>query len=384
MEPKDLDTHLGNRPAQLREAKKKGVKIVGFFPGNYVPEEIIYASGALPICLSDAGGPEAADAASSKVPSIICPFARAQIGESLLKTNPYYSMIDMLVAPITCEHLKKAAEIWEYQADIEIFKLGVPHQYDVDFGLEYYTDRLGALKDRLQARTGNQVTDKKLGEAIDLYNRMRTLLREISLLRRNSNPPISSSEFVKLNHASLYADPVSMVETLEAVCKEVQHRQRVTNLNAPRLLLLGPNVAYGDYKVLGLVEAAGAEIVAEELCEGMRYCWQGIENKGDLLQSLAIGYLKDRVPCAFMGGSARRRLDFVLKLIEDFDVSGLIWYELLYCETYDAESYFFSQKMAERNIPMLILESDYSPADTGQLKTRIEAFIETVKGGMGE
>lgn len=384
MKLKDLDSHLEKRPAQLREAKKKGIKVVGFFPGNYVPEEMIYASGAVPICLSDAGGPEAADAASSKVPSIICPFARAQIGERLLKTNPYYTMVDLLVAPITCEHLKKAAEMWEYQGDIEIFKLGVPHQYNVDFGLEYYTDRLGALKERLQAHTGNQVTDKKLGEAIDLYNRMRELLRNISLLRRNEQPKISSSEFVKLNHASLYADPTTMVETLEAVYKEGQHKQRARNLNAPRVLLLGPNVAYGDYKVLGLVEAAGAEIVAEEICEGMRYYWQGIENKGDLLQALARGYLRDRLPCAFMGGSAKKRLDFALKLIEDFDVSGVIWYELLYCETYDTESYFFSQKMAERNIPMLILESDYSPADTGQLKTRIEAFIETVKGGMGE
>jgi benzoyl-CoA reductase/2-hydroxyglutaryl-CoA dehydratase subunit BcrC/BadD/HgdB len=141
-------------------------------------------------------------------------------------------------------------------------------------------------------------------------------------------------------------------------------------------------VACGDYKVLELVEAAGGEIVAEELCEGMRYYWQDIENKSDLLQSLATGYLRDRLPCAFIRNSAKKRFDFTLKLIEDFDVSGVIWYELLYCETYDSESYFFSQKMAERNIPMLILESDYGSADTGQLKTRIEAFIEIVKGGM--
>jgi benzoyl-CoA reductase/2-hydroxyglutaryl-CoA dehydratase subunit BcrC/BadD/HgdB len=111
MERKDLNTHLENRPAQLREAKKKGVKIVGFFPGNYVPEEIIYASGAAPICLAHGGSSEASDAALAEVPDIICPFVRAQIGERLLKTKPYHSMIDMLVAPITYQHLKKAAEI---------------------------------------------------------------------------------------------------------------------------------------------------------------------------------------------------------------------------------------------------------------------------------
>jgi benzoyl-CoA reductase/2-hydroxyglutaryl-CoA dehydratase subunit BcrC/BadD/HgdB len=88
------------------------------------------------------------------------------------------------------------------------------------------------------------------------------------------------------------------------------------------------------------------------------------------------------VPCAFMRYSAKKRLDFALQLIEDFDVSGVIWYQLLCCETYDSESYYFAEKMKEENIPKLILESDYSTTDTGQMKTRIEAFIEILKGGV--
>lgn len=102
MERKDLDTHLKNRPVQLKEAKRKGVKIIGFFPGNYVPEEIIYASGAVPICLAHGGGTEAIDASLAQLLTIMFPFSRAQVGESLLRTNPYYSMVDMLVAPIIC------------------------------------------------------------------------------------------------------------------------------------------------------------------------------------------------------------------------------------------------------------------------------------------
>ena len=137
MNDQHLAAHLRDRPARLKEAKKKGVKIIGYFPGNYVPEEIIYASGAIPICLIDGGNPHPADTALSVVPHIICPFARAQVGERVLKRNPYYSMLDMLVAPITCQHLKKVAEIWEYFGDIEIFKLGIPHHYDGDFELEY-------------------------------------------------------------------------------------------------------------------------------------------------------------------------------------------------------------------------------------------------------
>jgi benzoyl-CoA reductase/2-hydroxyglutaryl-CoA dehydratase subunit BcrC/BadD/HgdB len=377
----DLDTHLRNRPAALKEAKEKGVKIIGYFPGNYVPEEIIYASGAIPICLTDGGNSHPAETALSVVPHIICPFARAQLGEKLLKTNPYYDMIDMLVAPITCQHLKKVAEVWEYQEDIKIFKLGIPHQYDGDFELEYFTDRLKALKERLEAFTGNEITNKTISEAIRLYNRMRELFKKISLMRRSPSPPISVLDFVKLNHASFYADPVFMVDALDSLHKGLEESQPTDKSTKPRLLLVGPNLANGDYEILKLIEAAGGEVVAEELCEGMRYYWHSIENNGDPFQSLAKGYLMDRVPCAFMRSSAKKRLDFTLKLIADFRASGMIWYELQCCEAYDQESYYFSKKMNERNIPMLIVESNYDVSDAGPLRNRIDAFIELVKGG---
>ena len=382
MQEERLAIHLKERPSQLLEAKNKGVKIIGYFPGNYVPEELIYASGAVPLCLINGGDSKPAEMALSVVPQVICPFARAQVGERLLGKNPYYSMIDMLVAPITCQHLKKVAEVWEYNGDLEIFKLGIPHQHNNDFELEYFNDRLKALKDRLQAFTGNEITDEKISEAIELYNKMRELLKNISLLRRTSPSLLSGLDFVKLNHASLYADPVFMVDFLDSVYHELKDKQQVTETDAPRILLIGPSIGYGDYEVLQLVKAAGGDIVIEEICEGVRYYWNKVESKGDLIESLAREYLVDRVPCAFMRYSTRKRLDFALKLIKDFAVSGVIWYELLCCETYDAESYFFSQELGDRNIPMLILESDYSAANTGQFRTRIEAFIEILRGVM--
>jgi benzoyl-CoA reductase/2-hydroxyglutaryl-CoA dehydratase subunit BcrC/BadD/HgdB len=375
-----LAAHLSDRPAELKKAKENGVKIVGYFPGNYVPEEMIHASGAIPLCLMHGGNPRAADVALSVVPQIICPFARSQIGERLLKKNPYYNMIDMLVAPITCQHLKKVAEIWEYHRELDIFKLGIPQQYGNAFEVEYHTDRLKALRDRLQAFTGNKITDESLSNSIELYNRMRGLLRKISFIRRTSPSLLSALDFVKLNHACCYADPAFVVKVLDSIYQELKHMQPTAENNAPRILLLGPNIGYGDYTVLELVQAAGGEIVIEEICEGVKYYWHDVENKGDLFHSLTKAYLVDRVPCAFMRNSAKKRLDFALKLIKDFNVSGVIWYELLCCETYDAEAYLFAQRMEENNIPMLVLESDYTTAATGQLKTRIEAFIEILKG----
>ena len=384
METEILDKHLDNRPTQLMEAKEKGVKVVGYFPGNYVPEELIYASGGIPLCLVHGGNLQSADAALAVVPQVICPFARAQIGERLLQRNPYYRMIDMLIAPVTCQHLRKVAEIWEYRNELEIFKLGIPQQYGNDFEVEYYKNRLTALKDRLQALTKTEITDEKLSDAIQLYNRIRELLRKINLTRQTDPPVLKALDFIKLNHASYYADPEFMVEVLESVYREIKDKQPAAKAktNDPRILLLGPNIGYGDYTVLEMVQSAGGEIVIEEICEGVRYYWNDINDQGDLFQALTKGYLIDRLPCAFMRNSAKKRLDFTMKLIKDFDVSGVIWYELLCCETYDSEAYYFAEKLGELNIPFLILESDYSTAVTGQLKTRITAFIEILKGVM--
>ncbi len=82
-----------------------------------------------------------------------------------------------------------------------------------------------------------------------------------------------------------------------------------------------------------------------------------------------------------MRSATRKRLGFVVDIIQEYHVSAIIWYQLLCCETYDQESYFFYREMRERGVPMLVVESGYDALDTGALKTRLEAFIELVKGG---
>jgi benzoyl-CoA reductase/2-hydroxyglutaryl-CoA dehydratase subunit BcrC/BadD/HgdB len=372
--------HMERRPATLSEARKMGQKVVGYLPGGYVPEELIYAAGAIPVCLCEGGSYHSAELALSRVPNVICPFARGQIGEMMKKSNPYYGLVDLVVVPVTCQHLKKVAEIWEYQGELPVVKLGVPHQQG-DLELEYFTDRLKVLGKRLENLTGEEITDERLSAAIGLYDRMRNLLREIGLLRRSPHPPLSAAEFVRLNHWSLYADPEFAVEELERLHLHLKAEKGSEAPGKPRFLLLGPNLSHGDSGILDLIEAAGGQVVAEEFFEGLRYCWQQAGSNGAPLDALARFYLRKEIPPAFTRSSARKRLDFVLRLIEEFRVDGVVWYELLCCETYDQESYFFFTELEKRGIPMLIVESDYTPLETGQLKTRLGAFIELIQGG---
>ena len=375
-----LSANLVDRPAELKKLKDKGEKVIGFFPGDYVPDELIFAAGAVPICLVHGGNPSVVDASTSVTSRFLCPFARAQMGEEVLKEQPFYSLIDMLISPITCQHLRRAGDVWEYYSGIEVFRLGVPYKYDSERGLAYYLNMLRLLRSRLEQVTGNTITDEKLRDAIAVYNRMRGLLKDIGETRKAAKPPISTLDFIKLNHASFYLDPTLMNNILANVVKTLKSSEaRDANGDRPRLLLTGPSVAYGDYKILELVEDCGGDIVVEELLEGVRYYRENVAIEEDPLRALAIKYLRNRVPPAFMRLATRKRFDFITKLASEFRVNGIIWYQLLYCDTYDIESYFFEKNLEGTGLPMLKLESDYTIQDRGPLKTRIEALLESIR-----
>ena len=374
------DSLMEARLRTLAEARAAGRKVVGYLPGGYVPDELIYASGAIPLCLIHGGEARSAEEALSLVPNVICPFARAQIGETLLRENPFYTSLDLVVVPTTCQHFKQVGDVWEHQGMVDVFKLGVPYDCQDDYEVEYYRGRLSELKKTLEHLTGNSITDDKLTEAIDVYNRLRRLLKTLSLARRDQQPAISALDFVRLNHFSMYADPVMMGDALEALCSSTP---AVPPLPAkrPRVMLAGPALGFGDYDIINLITEAGADVVIEEIFEGIRDYRHVVDGSGDPLGRLAWSYLHDKKPAAFVRGATRKKIDFVLDLIKEFDVHGVLWYQLLCCELYDEESYLFEKVLRERGIPMLVVESDYHNLAVGPVKTRLEAFVEILQGG---
>jgi len=376
---KMLQDRVEQRARELAELKAAGRKVVGYLPGSYVPEEIICAAGAIPVGLGPAGDPVPVEASSALIPRVFCPFVRAQLGETVLARDIFYGLVDMIVTPVACQHLKKLAEIWEYRSDFPMIKLGVPLANTGEPGLQYYRDQLAKLIERLEALTGYEITEARLCSAIDTYNNLRRAFRRLAALRQRECPPVDCMTFLRLQHASLYLDPVELTQIVHRLCDEVESTAKAAT-QGPRLLLMGPNLCPGDYKIPVLVENAGGMIVAEFIDEGVRNFWKEIRADTDPLAALASGYLRDRVPCAFMVESARARLQFALGLIQDFSISGVIWYELVGCETYDSESFWFSEELRNRGIPVLILESEFGDSDWATLKTRVDAFIEILRG----
>ncbi len=373
-----LSAHLKTRLVDLMNAKKEGRRIIGYLPGGYMPDELILAAGAIPVCLARGGDHTAVENSSAYISRWIDTFCRAQIGYGLSGDDPYYNIIDLLAIPITDNNIRAVSDVLDYNTDLEIFPFGVPHKKE-DATYKYYLHGIQRVKSYLEEITENGIDEQALKEAITLCNRERELLKGISLLRTSQNPPISSRDFIALCHGSLLADKEFMVDTLESVYNTLKESPSDV-LQGPRVLLTGSTLASGDSRIINLIEDSGGMVVMEEFDEGLRPYWNKVSTIGDSMEALAQGYFMERVSPAWFR-PARDRRDFLLSLCRDFQVDGIIWYHLMYRDAHKAESYIFQELLKQTNgLPMLVLESDYDPSEIGPMQTRVETFIHTIGG----
>ncbi len=342
-----------------------------------MPEELVLACGGIPLCLVSGGDHSAVELAGAYICRWIDPFYRAQIGYAVSGDDPYYNLIDLLVVPVTDNHVRAMMDVIDYHSPVEIFPYGIPHTKE-EIAFTYYLHGLRRLKEKLEDITGAIITETRLRQAIDLCNRERQLLKDISLMRKSDQIPLSGREFVALNHASFVGDKLEVVKVLEAIYEELKIQQNAAEKN-PRVLLTGSTLAIGDNKIIDLIEEAGGVIAIEEFAEGIRPYWEMVKPEGDLIEDLADCYFRRRIPPAWFR-PGRERFDFLIQLAKDYRVSGVIWYELLYRESYKTESYYFPTILKKRTgLPMLTLESEYDTNEVGTLRTRIETFIEMIR-----
>jgi len=375
---KELAQVSSARPEQLNRQKKKGTRIIGY-TGRFIPEELIYACGGLPYLLCRGGEPEPPEAVLPYVLRYLSPFARAQIGYHLLGIDPVVPTLDLILAQCVDCSTARLADLFEY-FKIPTERVGVPTDWKKEISLRYYSRAIDRSVEKLEIITGDRLSDESLRKSTNSINRIRSQLRRISFLRKGQSPPIGGYDFIRLNHFSFYCDPDYFADKLDDLYEDLKNSERCFSERAPRILLAGHVVAVGDYVVLKLIEESGGVVVFEFLDEGIRqYLWE-VSTEGDLMENLVRTYYLDGMPPSVFQPAWRERIDFLKRLLKDFEVEGVIWYQLSFEEIYSLEYSILSKAMEEMGIPLLKLESSYEYAREamGPLTTRIESFIESI------
>ncbi|MDY6880984.1 MAG: 2-hydroxyacyl-CoA dehydratase family protein [Desulfatiglans sp.] len=372
----NLKELLRGRIRKIEEAKSSGKKVVGYYPAEYMPEEMVMACGAVPLGLAQGGDNAAVENAGPYLPRWLCTFNRAQVGYIMMKYDPFYEIFDMYMMTIIDGANAYAVAAIEGFTDLNTFKFEVPH-HKKERALNYFLDSLYRYKDKLEELTGNKITDDGLKEAIELCNKERKLQREITELRKNDSLPISGMDYAKIIHASYVADKAEYVKFLESALDELKGAEGVKP-EGPRILLTGSTLGAGDYKIHRIIENLGGDVVVEQFCEGLRDFWHDVDLNGDPMKALAERYFMKKIAHGVFT-PAVERLEFVADLAKEYKADAVIWYTPMYRDAFDMEAIYFPEILKERaGLSMLKLMTDYDPTETGAFRTRVEAFFEMI------
>jgi benzoyl-CoA reductase/2-hydroxyglutaryl-CoA dehydratase subunit BcrC/BadD/HgdB len=363
------------------EGKKKGRKVVGTYC-SFVPEELVLAADAVMVGLC-AGADFATDAVEQILPRNLCALIKSTFGFKLGGVCPYLEASDLVVGENTCDGKKKA---WE------VFKGIVPNLHVMDLPQMKNANAKALLKaefmrfkEVLEQLTGNRITREALASAIDVVNAKRQAVHRLSALRRADPSPISGLDSLLINQIFFFEDPVRFTAQIHELCDELEARVQsgtgVAAKGTARILVSGCPMAVPNWKIPALVETSNAIIVAEESCVGERGTRNLVGREGTTVEAL-VDHLVERylrIDCAIYTPN-QERLDHIREMARNYKVDGVILYALQFCAPYTVEAMGIEQILEAEGIPAIRIETDYSQEDVGQLKTRIQAFIERIGG----
>lgn len=371
------DIH-GIRVKELVALREKGHKVFATFC-VYVPEEIIAATGSACIGLC-AGAQYTVPAGEKVLPRNLCPLVKSAMGFKLERICPYFQVSDWVIGETTCDGKKKA---WEILSDyIPTYVMELPQKKNPS-DTAFWEREVKEFAAFIEKETKVKLTGDNLAEGIRKINNKRAALKRLASLRKAAPAPIHGLDVLLINQLAFFDDPERFANQVNILCDELEERiaqkAGVAAENAPRILVTGTPQPVPNWKLHALIEQAGGVVVGEETCTGERYYKDLTEPAAEADQMLSnIAKRPLNVNCACFTPNTGR-IDDIITMADDLHADGVIDFTLQFCQPYSVESYTVVRELERRSIPYLKLESDFSDEDQGQLKTRIDAFLEMLK-----
>ena len=366
---------LGNQ--YIERWKRDGGKVVGYYC-TYVPAEMIHAAGILPYRMRATGS------TSSELGDVYawystCTFCRHSLDQAM---RGEYRFIDGLVALYSCDHIRRLYDTWK-AGKVELpYSPYYLHFLSMPFKIEaraeeWLASELVRFRQSLENHFQATITDDALRKSIGVYNEKRRLLKSLYELRKQNAPPITGTEVLQILIAGNAMPVEEFNELLKKVLEELKGRDGSTTHKA-RILLGGGELEDPEY--VRLIEDLGGLVVADFLCYGVRDFCDTVDEGAEPMPALARRYIQ-RVSCPRMFDHSRRQ-EFVMALAREFDVDGIIIQRMRYCDAWGGESAMMHWDIRKESspIPYMVLEREYLMGAVGQMRTRVQAFLETVRG----
>lgn len=359
---------------EAKGRKAQGQKIIGWLLTD-VPEELIHAAGAFPVGIL--GSNHKIRLADTHLQVWVCSLMRSSLELGL---QGELDFLDGVLIPQTCDTTRAMVGIWRKTCPTPfIDKFLMPRQVRPS-AREYLTGELTRLKNKLEQETGAVITDEKLWASIRLFNQNRQLLRRMFAIHIGHPGVLTSREAYTAIKAAMYMDKVEHNELLRGLIAELEQKvaQSAGRPNCKVRLVISGGV-WEPPEIMDLIEEAGGVVVGDDLLTGARYLGPDADEGGNPLEALADRQLR-KIPFGGFDNQNNERRSFLINLVRQAEARGLVFLQLKFCEPENYDYNDMGEALNTVGIPNLRLETEFTNSSLGQIRTRLEAFIEMIGG----
>ena len=351
-------------------------KVVGCV-GLHIPEEIISAGGMLPIVLLEKDGP--IRHADAHVQNNMCWYIRSIADQALTGD---LSFLDSLVILDSCHVIRMIGDSLRISAPqiSRIDFLSFPVSLQIAAADKYLSDEMTSFLTRMEEVAGRSITEQDLSDAIRKHNDNRRLLQKLYCVRREKPGLLRAVDVGYIVKASMCMPKEEHSALLSQLLDALQERvPDPLNIGVP--IVVSGSLCETCDDILQTLESSGATVVDDDLFVGSRYFSTLVDEEMRPREALSYAYFNQMSPCPTINRPDRSMGDHLAEMTTTAKAAGVVSIIVKYCEPHYYSYLMVHRKLRERLIPDYMVEKERDSASNGQIKTRVQAFLEAIEAG---
>ncbi|MBU0734777.1 MAG: 2-hydroxyacyl-CoA dehydratase family protein [Proteobacteria bacterium] len=354
------------RKEYFHEQKQKGRRLIGVFPAHY-PREILWALNAVPAEIWDP--PLEITGANAHLQPYICSVVKLGL-ELILQGKG--DMLDGFLFPHTCDSIQNLASIvYDYLGlDKPCYFFYHPKAPYRPSSRQYYREQLRSLISRLERDLG-PMNGTELKQRVEQGHHLASILRDIYDLRNRGECSASNVAFYRVIRQGEYLHPDDFIPLLEGFLG----RSKGGDGKGPAVILSG--VLPNPPQILSILDELGVRVADDDLLNCGRRLIMKPGRVEDPVEALTDNYFA-MPPCTTKNSPLGERVNYLLEKIEGSGAKGVIFYMVKFCEPELFDVPQMVEAIKKAGVATLIIDVDLNQGLSGQLATRVEAFVEMI------
>ncbi len=359
---------------QIKKYKAEGKKVIGVLP-YYAPEELVYASGMVPMGIWGSNKKTIAQA-KEYCATFYCTIAQLAL-EMLLDGT--LDDLDGLITPTICDTLRPMSQNFRVamEGKLPCIFLAHPQNRRPAFGLQFTMDQYQHIKAELEKISGAPITDDALRNAIKVYNRSRAARREFVKLAGQHPDVVSAVNRSAVLRSAWFMIKDEHTAKLEELNEELK-KLPACNWKGKKVVTSG--IICDNPNLLQIFDDNKIAIVADDVAHESRPLRVDAAETGDPMMALAQQFADQDYDVLLYDeeSNQNRRGEFVAKMVKDSGAQGLILFMQQFCDPEEMEYPYLKKALDDAGIPHIKLGVDQQMRDFGQASTAIQAFADVL------